>query len=190
MHRIIIEEKSSSQITGFISQETIFDYFINNYYSTENINFFRVQLKVIEKNLMPKSMVSIRADETIISGLQKFWDYKISILPIYEHDENNIVGFVFLKDIFYLFSNAEKFSLSDTLGKFLKELYKDIDLTLPLGKERVVICQLGEENLKDIFEKMAISPEKKLVIKNGEHYCGIISISDIFNLLSIEEIEG
>jgi predicted transcriptional regulator len=112
VHRIIIEEKSSSQITGFISQETIFDYFINNYYSTENINFFKVPLKFIEKNLMPKSMVSIKAEETIVAALQKFWDYKISIIPVYEGEENNIVGFVFLKDIFYLFSNSDKFSVS------------------------------------------------------------------------------
>jgi hypothetical protein len=63
-------------------------------------------------------------------------------------------------------------------------------LTLPLGKERVIICQLYEDNLKDIFEKMAISPEKKIIIKKGDHYCGIISISDIFNLLSIDYFEN
>ena len=111
VHRIIIEEKSSSQITGFISQETIFDYFINNYYSTENINFFKFPLRDIEKEFMPKSMITIRNDETIINAVLKFWEFKISILPVYENEETNIVGFVYLKDIFYLFSNAEKFSV-------------------------------------------------------------------------------
>ena len=72
----------------------------------------------------------------------------------------------------------------------MKELYKDIDDTLPLGKERVIFVQLNEDNLKDIFEKMAISPEKKIVVKKGEQYSAIISISDIFNLLSIDIIDA
>lgn len=75
------------------------------------MNFFKIPLKYIEKNLMPKNIVSIRNDETIITAIKKFWDYKISILPIYENSENNIIGFVYLKDIFYLFSNADKFSV-------------------------------------------------------------------------------
>ena len=111
VHRIIIEEKANSQITGFISYETIFDCFINNYYSTESMNFFKIPLKYIEKNLMPKNIVSIRNDETIITAVKKFWEYKISILPVYEFTEDNIIGFVYLKDIFYLFSNADKFSV-------------------------------------------------------------------------------
>jgi len=72
----------------------------------------------------------------------------------------------------------------------LHELYKDIDESPPLGKERVIFCNLEEENLKDVFEKMAISPEKKIVIKKGEHYCGIVSITDIFSLLSMECCEN
>ncbi len=111
VHRIIIEEKSNSQITGFISQETIFDYFINNYYSTENINFFKIPLNFIEKFLIHKDLMIIKNDESIISALRMFWEMKISILPVYENDQSNIVGFLYLKDIFYLFSNAEKFSV-------------------------------------------------------------------------------
>ena len=72
----------------------------------------------------------------------------------------------------------------------MKELYKEIDDTLPLGKERVVISQLQIENLKDIFEKMVISPEKKIVIKNDQEFCAIISISDIFNLLSFNTVDA
>ncbi len=111
VHRIIIEEKSNSQITGFISQETIFDYFINNYYSTENINFFKIPLNFIEKFLIHKDLMIIKNDESIISALRMFWEMTISILPVYENDQSNIVGFLYLKDIFYLFSNAEKFSV-------------------------------------------------------------------------------
>ena len=72
----------------------------------------------------------------------------------------------------------------------MKELYKEIDDTLPLGKERVIISQLQIENLKDIFEKMVISPEKKIVIKNDQEFCAIISISDIFNLLSFNTVDA
>ena len=111
VHRIIIEEKSSSQVTGFISQETVFDYFINSYYCTESINFFRIPLRIIEKNITTKSIVAIKSEEFVVSAVQRFWDFKISILPVYEGEESNIIGFVFLKDIFFLFSNAEKFSV-------------------------------------------------------------------------------
>jgi predicted transcriptional regulator len=111
VHRIIIEEKSNSQITGFISQETIFDYFINNYYSTENINFFKIPLNIIEKFVIHKRMITIKNDESIITAFHKFSEMKISILPMWENDQSNIVGFLYLKDIFYLFSNADKFSV-------------------------------------------------------------------------------
>ena len=111
VHRIIIEEKSNSQITGFISQETIFDYFINNYYSTENMNFFKIPLILIEKHLISKSLLTIKNDETIITAFRIFLEMKISILPVWEDEETNIIGFLYLKDIFYLYSNSEKFSV-------------------------------------------------------------------------------
>ena len=111
VERIISEEKSNNQISGFISQETVFDFFINNYYSTENIALFKLPLRELDANLVSKNFVLINSDETIISAIHKFWDYKISVLVVFETSENNIIGFIFLKDIFYLYSNSEKFSV-------------------------------------------------------------------------------
>jgi hypothetical protein len=78
--------------------------------------------------------------------------------------------------------------LGDPVSKLLAEMYKNIDEVLPLGKERIIFIEIGEDNLKDVFEKMAVSPEKKIVVKSGDNYLAIISISDLFNLLSSENI--
>ena len=42
--------------------------------------------------------------------------------------------------------------------------------------------------LKEIFEKMAISPERKIILNycNNQELEGIITLSDIFNILNLE----
>jgi len=153
------------------------------------MSLFKLPLKSIEKQLAAKSIVTIKADETLINAIKLFRELKVSILPVTDGDNNaSISGFLFLKDVFYLFAKEGKFSLSDPVSKLLTYMYKGIDETVPLGKERIIFVQIGEDNLKDVFEKMAVSPEKKIVVKNGENYLTIITISDLFNLLSSENI--
>jgi CBS domain-containing protein len=115
VHRIIIEEKSNGQISGFISHETIFDYFLSNYYSNEPMSLFKLPLKSIEKHITAKNIVTIKSDETLINAIKLFRELKVSILPVTEGDNvNNIIGFLYLKDVFYLFAKEEKFSVSYT----------------------------------------------------------------------------
>ena len=52
IHRIVVEDQKSSTITGFITYEAIFEFFIENYYSS--MKEFEIQLKdvnIISKNV-------------------------------------------------------------------------------------------------------------------------------------------
>jgi hypothetical protein len=65
-------------------------------------------------------------------------------------------------------------------------LYEGIDLDKPLGKDRIICCEENSICMKDIFEKMIICPERKIFIKTENSKLGIITLSDIFNVLNLE----
>jgi hypothetical protein len=71
------------------------------------------------------------------------------------------------------------------VSKFLLDLYSDIDDELPFGKERLVLSQLNELNIKELFEKMSLSPERKIIFHNGENIHGILTLSDLFNIINL-----
>ena len=76
---------------------------------------------------------------------------------------------------------GEKFNFNNTIESFLKDLYEDIDNEMPYGKRR--INELNDDtNLKNVFELMNISPERKLIVKYHDHI-GIITLSNIFSEL-------
>jgi len=107
IHRIIVEDSKNSNLTGFITYETIFEFFINNYYS--DMQCF--QFKVEETNIINKKLIYIYDNNTIYESLIKFYLHKISILPVLDHETNKIFGFFYLKDLIYFFANAEKFTV-------------------------------------------------------------------------------
>ena len=99
-------------------------------------------------------------------------------------DEGNIFGYLYLKDIIYFFSSGEKFNFGNTIESFLKDLYEDVDSEIPYGKKRIE--ELTDNTLlKEVFEKMSISPERKLIIRNEEKRIGIVALYDIFKKLVI-----
>ncbi len=105
------------------------------------------------------------------------------MLPILD-DDGKIFGYFYLKDIIYFFSMGEKFNFNNTVENFLKDLYEDIDNEMPYGKRR--IKELNDDtNLKNVFEEMSTSPERKLIIKNSDSKIGIIALYDIFKKLVI-----
>lgn len=66
----------------------------------------------------------------------------------------------------------------------MNELYEGIDDEKPLGKDRVIMFENDEFDFKEALEHMAISPERKILVKNSENeLSGIISLSDIFKLI-------
>jgi hypothetical protein len=68
----------------------------------------------------------------------------------------------------------------------LNDLHSDIDDEIPIGKERVILTQLNELNIKDIFEKMSISPERKIIFYDGENIQGLLTLSDLFNIINLD----
>jgi signal-transduction protein with cAMP-binding, CBS, and nucleotidyltransferase domain len=110
IHRVIVEDTKTSTFTGFITYETIFDYFVNNYYS----DMLAFHININELNIKKQNIITVSKNETIYNCLLCFWNFKISVLPIIDGDTN--FGFFFLKDIVYFFSNGEKFSVKILLN--------------------------------------------------------------------------
>lgn len=178
IHRIVVEDLKSSTITGFITYEAIFEFFIENYYS--EMTEFNIDLSNI--NIISKNIITLDKKETIFKCMDTFYSKKISLIPIIDKENgNDVFGYFYLKDIIYFFSNGEKFSFNDTIESFLLDLYEDVDNERPLGKDRIV--QIEEnENLKNVFEQMSICPERKLIVKSKDDI-GVITLSNIFTTL-------
>ena len=179
IHRLIVNDKKTNNLSGFITYETIFEYFIENYYSA--MTEFNIPLKQI--NIIIDNVITLNKNETLYKCMETFYKEGISMLPILD-DDKKIFGYFYLKDIIYFFSMGEKFNFNNTVENFLKDLYEDIDDELPYGKKR--IKELTDDtNLKKVFEEMSTSPERKLIIKNDDSKIGIIALYDIFKKLVI-----
>jgi predicted transcriptional regulator len=187
IHRIVVEDTKNQMFVGLITYESIFSYFINNYYNND-MSCFKVNYKKL--NIISNKIVVCYEDETIYSCLFKIWEARVSLLPILaRNDKEEVIGYLFLKDLVYFMTNGENFKFSDSISIFLKHLYADVNEEKPLGKDRLVLINEQEEySFKDIMEFLNYSPEKKIVIeKKGNDSCssifGIISLSDIFKLI-------
>ncbi len=184
IHRIIVEDKQNSNYTGIITYESIFDYFMSNYYS--NMDIFLVNYKEISE-MVCRSIEFSYEDETIYSCFFKIWKNKISILPILSTEkETSVLGFVFLKDLIFFFLSGEKYRFDDPIKKLLTEIYYGVNEEIPYGQDRLLFIEESEElSIKSVMEKIYSSPEKKLIIYKGEitSITGIITLSDFFNAL-------
>ena len=178
IHRLIVKDKKTGNLSGFITYETIFEYFIENYYS--EMTEFHIPLKQI--NIVVNNVITLNKNESLYKCMETFFREGISMLPILG-DGGDIFGYFYLKDIIYFFSMGEKFNFNNSVENFLKDLYEDVDNEIPYGIKR--IFELDDKlDLKEVFEKMSVSPERKLIIKNGTKI-GIIALYDIFKKLVI-----
>ena len=178
IHRLIVQDKKSNNLSGFITYEAIFEYFIENYYSS--MTEFNIPLKLLD--IVVKNVITLNKDETLHKCMETFYKEGISMIPIL--DNGNIFGYLYLKDIIYFFSTGEKFNFSNSIESFLKDLYEGIDDKIPYGEKRIVELK-DDTDLKKVFENMSISPERKLVIRNDNSSIGIVALYDIFKKLVI-----
>ncbi len=179
IHRLIVRDKKSNNLSGFITYEAIFEYFIENYYSS--MNEFHVPLKYLD--IVVKNLITLNKDESLHKCMETFFKEGISMIPITDNGE--IFGYLYLKDIIYFFSSGDKFNFSNSIESFLKDLYEGIDDKKPYGIKRIV--EVGDNtDLKEVFEKMSVSPERKLIIKNDNATnIGVVALYDIFKKLVI-----
>ena len=181
VHRLIVQDKKSLNVSGFITYETIFEFFFENYYSS--MTEFNIPLKNL--GIMTKDIISLNKKDTLFKCMETFYENGISMIPIYDNNkDNNIFGYFYIKDIIYFFSTGgEKFNFNDTIENFMKDLYDGVENKMPYGNERIVEIN-DDRNLKQVFEDMSTSPERKIIVhKNNK--IGIITLYDIFKKLII-----
>ena len=178
IHRLIVQDRKSNNLSGFITYETIFEYFIENYYSS--MNEFKISLKNLD--IIVKNIITLNKKESLHKGMETFYKEGISMIPITD-DDGDIFGYFYLKDIIYFFSTGEKFNFNFTIEDFLKDLYEDVDQETPYGKTRIVEVEESSD-LKYVFEQMSISPERKLIIRKNSNI-GVVALYDIFKKLII-----
>ena len=68
IHRIVVEDQKSSTITGFITYEAIFEFFIENYYSS--MKEFEIQLKNV--NIISKNVFFLNKNDTLYKAMELF----------------------------------------------------------------------------------------------------------------------
>jgi CBS domain-containing protein len=150
IHRIIVEDSKNANLTGFITYETIFEFFITNYYNCDMSNFqFDVQLT----NIINKKLIFINKNTTIYDAFIKFHLHKISMLPVIDEETNTIYGFFYLKDLIYFFANSEKFKVSKYF-KFICIYFYLFNYSLKIRFLNFWMIFMKEFPLKYHFEKI------------------------------------
>lgn len=177
IHRLIIEDPKTKNFTGFITYETIFQFIMENY--VLDSGELSMKLSDIYKSMISDKLVKFEKNELVYTIFEKALLTKISIMPIY--DKETLFGFLYLKDIVYFFTNYSMFSFNDTVEKFLTTLYAGVDEERPLGLSRVCLVDITKEDvdMKALMEMMAVSPERKIIIKK-DNDISIITLSSIF----------
>ena len=180
IHRLIVQDKKSNNLSGFITYETIFEYFIENYYSS--MDEFHIPLNSLD--IVVKNIITLNKNENLHKCMETFYKEKISMIPIMDGEE--VFGYFYLKDIIYFFSLGEKFNFSNSIESFLKDLYEGVDDEKPYGKKRIIELTSDDIDLKQVFEKLSVSPERKMIVKNANYNnakVGVIALYDIFKKL-------
>ena len=177
-HRLVVKDKKSSSVSGFITYEAVFEFFVENYYSS--MTEFNMPVKYL--NVITKNIITLNKKDTLYNCMKTFYEKGISMIPIMDNNDN-IFGYFYLKDIIYFFSTGDKFNFNDTIENFLIDLYEDVDDEIPYGKKRIV--EINEDtNLKQTFEEMSVCPERKLIVHKNQNI-GIITLYDIFRELVV-----
>ena len=168
----------------------MFDFFIQNYYG--DMKEFNVLLNDIINISTISNKLTYKFDknEKVFVVFEQCFIINLSIMHIYDKSNNEIFRYLFLKDLVYFFMKVSIFfTLDDSVEKFLNKLYEGIDNEKPLGKERIKYIDIKKEKytMKQIFELLNASPEKKIIINTGDDY-SLITLSNIFkSVINIQE---
>jgi|SaaInlStandDraft_4_1057021.scaffolds.fasta_scaffold01426_5 putative hemolysin len=130
-------------------------------------NIFDLGQTPVHKIMIPKTdIVLLDINSNIEKTTERFFKYRFSRLPLYDGKEDNVVGILYLRDLFDLFYKNQK--------KTLKELSRPI-LFVPATKK---INQLLSEFLKKRMHMAIVVDEYGGIV-------GLVTLEDI-----IEEIVG
>ena len=174
---------------GIVTNETIFEYLVLNYYSNEmkEFNLTLNELLVLGDTPLLKKLTNYKDMKE--KAYQTFNNYLFNnsdIIIIF--NGNEIEGFIYPKDFLYYIYNCES-KQSLTNEDFLIALYKDIDEEKPYGKNRVIYLELNDKNkvlyVKELIEQLNCSIEKKIIIydPNNNKNIYLISLRTIFKAI-------
>ena len=175
---------------GIVTNETIFEYLVLNYYSNE-MKEFDISLNELlilgDIPLLKKLNNGKDMDEKVYQTFNTYLFNNSDIIPIFNNKE--IEGFIYPKDFLYYIYNCES-NQSLTNEEFLISIYKDIDEEKPYGKNRVIYLELNDKNktlyVKELIEKLNCSIEKKIIIYDPSNNSNLylISLRTIFRAIA------
>ena len=172
--------------TGLITNETIYDYLMDNYYS-KDMKEFKLNLNELFalKDIFFISELNekVEAKEKVYKTFHNYLYTNLDLVPIYQ--EGEIEGFIYPKDFLYYIYNCES-NPKLTNEEFLESLYEGIGDEKPYGKQRIIYLEINDENrrlnIKELMEKLNNSIEKKIVLYDKEKLY-LISLKSIFGAI-------
>ena len=115
--------------------------------------------------MIPKrDMVFLNANVSIEQAIETFSKYRFSRIPLYEGNEDNIIGILYLRDVFELFYKGQKKSLQELVRPliFVPETQKSNQLLSEFLKKRIHMAIVIDEyggiiglvTLEDLIEEI------------------------------------
>lgn len=128
-------------------------------------NIFEIGYTPVKDVMVPATdIVSLDINSSIPQALTIFSTYRFTRLPVYENEQDNIIGMVHLKDIFNVLHNKEVKILKDIVRSimFIPEAVKVSELLRELRQQQVHIAIVLNEHgsitglvtLEDVLEEI------------------------------------
>jgi putative hemolysin len=128
-------------------------------------NIFELGQTSVQKVMIPKrDMVFLNANVSIEQAIETFSKYRFSRIPLYEGNEDNIIGILYLRDVFELFYKGQKKSLQELVRPliFVPETQKSNQLLSEFLKKRIHMAIVIDEyggiiglvTLEDLIEEI------------------------------------
>lgn len=132
-------------------------------------NIFRIGRKSVKEIMIPETdIITIDANVKISDALKVFSKYQFSRLPVYEDNIENIIGIIYLKDVFLLLSQQ------DGQNKTVKDLARPIIFVPESLKVNQLLRQFRTQHM-----------HMAMVLNEYGGISGLVTLEDV-----IEEIVG
>ncbi len=128
-------------------------------------NVFQLGNTPIKEVMMPsEKIISVAADTSMEKTLKFFRDHSYTRIPVYEKQQENIIGMVHQKDLFFMLSKGEQKNLRDIMRPimFVPEMMTVIELLAKFREKQLHIAMVINEEgaltglvtLEDLIEEI------------------------------------
>ena len=179
LHRIPIIDKKENMVLGILSIESVLRFFVENYVADSSL--FDVSMD--EFTLGTRAhIITAHSNCSLIQALGIMSNQKLSSLPLLD-DQDRVVGVIFLSDIpqiirsgLYLNPNSDALSVAEQVNE-----------NGDCGLSRFGILA-QDDTLKSMIQKLAASPERKIYRLIDGKLDLIITESDLFGYLMVDDV--